>query len=303
MKKVQVLLSSYNGENYIREQLDSILKQEKVDIHLLIRDDGSTDGTRDILKQYEAAQKNITVTYGKNLGVIKSFFELIKQADSQADYIAFSDQDDVWLSGKLNRAVSLLEQQEHNNTPFVYCSAQQLTDGQLNPLPSGIRYKQVRPAFENALVENMCTGCTCVINRKMLGLLKDREPDFTVMHDFWIYLVGSCFGSVVYDTQSYILYRQHTKNELGAASSLLENYKRRIRNFKKHRGQLTRQAEELLRLYGGEMPPTQQQLARELVQAKTKRNLRWKLIRTGGIFRQRKSDDVIMKSLLLLGLL
>ena len=303
MKKVQVLLSSYNGENYIREQLDSILKQEKVDIHLLIRDDGSTDGTRDILKQYETAQKNITVTYGKNLGVIKSFFELIKQADSQADYIAFSDQDDVWLSGKLNRAVSLLEQQEHNNTPFVYCSAQQLTDGQLNPLPSGIRYKQVRPAFENALVENMCTGCTCVINRKMLGLLKDREPDFTVMHDFWIYLVGSCFGSVVYDTQSYILYRQHAKNELGAASSLLENYKRRIRNFKKHRGQLTRQAEELLRLYGREMPPTQQQLARELVQAKTKRNLRWKLIRTGGIFRQRKSDDVIMKSLLLLGLL
>ena len=141
-----------------------------------------------------------------------------------------------------------------------------------------------------------------MINGKMLQLLKGRKPEFTVMHDFWIYLVGSCFGTVIYDTESYILYRQHSGNELGAASSSIENYKRRIKNFKKHRGQLTRQAEELLRLYGEELPEDKKELAEALVQAKKDRKIRRKLVKEGKVFRQRKSDDGIMKILLLFGL-
>ncbi|MBP3609389.1 MAG: glycosyltransferase family 2 protein [Lachnospiraceae bacterium] len=312
MKKVQVLLSSYNGEKYIREQIDSILAQENVEVELLIRDDGSTDGTVEILRKYEAEYDNIRVFFGENQGVIKSFFRLIEEAGEKADYTAFSDQDDVWLPGKLERAVTMLERenlsekilgQDNRKSPLVYCSAKQLVDEQLRLLPAAIRYKIVRPFFGNALVENMCTGCTCVINRDMLCLLKGRKPEFTVMHDFWVYLVGSCFGQVVYDEESYILYRQHGGNELGAASSLAENYKRRVKNFKKHRGQLTRQAEELLRLYGTGIPEEKRVLAEKLVQAKRKRKMRWNVIRSGRVFRQRKSDDVIMKMLLLAGLL
>lgn len=301
MKEVQVLLSSYNGEKYIREQIDSILAQQDIAVKLLVRDDGSTDETVKILKQYEDANDNIRVLYGENLGVIKSFFTLIKEAE-EAEYTSFADQDDVWLPEKLFRAVSALEEKK-TETPLVYCSAKQLVDEQLNPLPEGIRYSDVKPAFGNALVENMCTGCTCVINRKMLQLLKGKVPEFTIMHDFWIYLVGTCFGKVIYDTESHILYRQHSGNELGAASSLFENYKRRIKNFKKHRGQLTKQAEELLKLYGGQMPEDKRKQAEELVQAKKNKKLRRKLVREGKVFRQRKSDDEIMKVLLLLGLI
>ena len=94
----------------------------------------------------------------------------------------------------------------------------------------------MKTEFGNALVENMCTGCTCVVNYKLLELIQGRLPNFTVMHDFWIYLVGTCFGKVIYDEQSYILYRQHGNNELGAASTVLDNYKRRLKCFKKHRG-------------------------------------------------------------------
>lgn len=299
MKEVQVLLSSYNGEKFIKEQIDSILAQKEISVQLLVRDDGSTDKTVEILKRYEETYDNIRVLYGENLGVIDSFFTLIEEA-GDVDYIAFADQDDVWLSEKLVRAVCMLEEQ-NEEIPLVYCSAKQLVDEQLNPIASAIKYHNVRTEFGNALVENMCTGCTCVTNRSMLQLLKGKKPDFTIMHDFWIYLVGTCFGKVVYDGQSYILYRQHGNNELGAASSLLESYKRRIKNFKKHRGQLTRQAEELLHVYERWMPQHNKELAELLIQTKKNKKARKKMLRGKQFFRQRKSDNLIFRCLVAFG--
>lgn len=328
---VQVLLSSYNGEKYIKEQLDSILAQEGVQIRLLVRDDGSTDRTKEILEAYQNSYENIAVLYGENVGVIKSFFALIEAAEERMLYTAFSDQDDVWLPDKLERAVRLLKeneerqrnrrhregmcserrtegQEKHGETacgtetaPVVYCSAKQLVDAKLHPLKSAIHYHNVKTEFGNALVENMCTGCTCVVNKDLLRLIKGRTPKFTVMHDFWIYLVGTCFGTVVYDKRSRILYRQHGGNELGAASSLLENYKRRVKYYKKHRGQLGRQAAEFLRIYQNEMPEEKRRLAEELVKAKADKAARRKLLNERKLFRQRKSDDWIFRILLLTG--
>lgn len=338
MITVQVLLSSYNGEKYIREQLDSILSQEGVEVQLLIRDDGSTDGTRTILAEYEQQWDNISVIYGTNVGVISSFFLLLEEAGNHP-YIAFADQDDVWLKRKLKRAIERIEKEEtkkkvsnkedsieknyakciiddsenqkefhfitdiKKQEPIVYCSAKQLVDATLHPLLSPMRYPNIRAEFGNALVENMCTGCTCVINQAMVQLLKGKQPTFTVMHDFWIYLVGTCFGTVIYDEESYILYRQHGANELGAATSLFENYKRRIKNFKKHRGQLTKQAEQLLHLYGEFMPEEKKKITKLFVQSKKDWNVRTKFLQQRRIFRQRKSDDYIMKLLFLCGLL
>lgn len=301
MKKVQVLLSSYNGERYIREQIDSILGQKNVIIELLVRDDGSSDGTRAILAEYHKHHENIYVVYAENVGIVKSFFLLVNQV-KDAEYIAFADQDDVWLPDKLIRAVTLLEK-EGNDIPLVYCSAKQLVDENLNPIPAAITYKNVRTEFGNALVENMCTGCTCVINHKLLKLIQRKTPDFTIMHDFWIYLVGTCLGKVIYDEQSYILYRQHGKNELGVASSIGENYKRRIKNFWKHRGQLSRQVEELIKIYGTQMRKEKLETATFLVQSRQHIKARIILLQKRTIFRQRKSDDGIMKTLLLFGLL
>lgn len=301
MKKVQVLLSSYNGERYIREQIDSILKQKNVIVDLLVRDDGSKDGTRAILAEYQKHYENIHIVYAENVGVIKSFFSLINQV-KDAEYIAFADQDDVWLPNKLIRAVTLLEKEE-KDIPLVYCSAKQLVDENLNPIPAAMTYKNVRTEFGNALVENMCTGCTCVVNHKLLELMQGKTPNFTVMHDFWIYLVGTCFGKVIYDEQSYILYRQHGKNELGMASSIRENYRRRVKNFRKHRGQLSRQAEELIRIYGTQIRKEELETATFLIRTRQYIKPRIILLQKRNIFRQRKSDDRILKTLLLFGLL
>ncbi|MDE7297960.1 MAG: glycosyltransferase family 2 protein [Lachnospiraceae bacterium] len=309
---VQVLLSSYNGEKYIREQLDSILAQKEVRIKLLVRDDGSTDGTREILESYRNAHKNITVLYGENAGVIKSFFALMEAAEEGASYTALSDQDDVWLPDKLARAVRLLKEKESKEEeqrsktarepgcreckiPLAYCSAKQLVDAELKPLKQAIRYPEVRTEFGNALVENMCTGCTCVMNEQLIKLIKGRMPEFTVMHDFWIYLVGTCFGTIIYDEESRILYRQHGGNELGAAGSLFESYRRRVRYHKQHQEQFSRQAAEFLRIYGNEMPEKKRKLAEEFIKSKTDKRIRRKLLKGRKLFRQRKSDDWIFR--------
>lgn len=308
---VLVLLSTYNGEKYLREQLDTIFSQKNCRVTLLVRDDGSTDATRVILKEYQNGSYGgqiISVDEGTNIGVIHSFFTLLhKAAEFSCDYYALADQDDIWQEDKLFAAVSMLEERAEmawsegkRELPYLYASAVQPVDEKGRDIPAGIHYAKITPAFGNALVENMCTGCTCVMNRELLLLLQQRMPEFTVMHDFWLYLVASAFGEVIYDTQAHILYRQHGGNSLGMASSMVENYKRRIRNFKKHRGQLKRQAAELQRLYGGKLEEESREKARLLREFIAGRR---GLIFDRCIYRQRKSDDVIMKLFLLLGCL
>ena len=118
--KVQILMSTYNGEKYIRKQLDSIMNQE-IPVSLYIRDDGSSDKTVDIIKEYESRYDNISHTEGKNIGVVKSFFELFKEASDDADYIALADQDDIWFTDKVRRAVKALLKNKHDK-PLLYLS-------------------------------------------------------------------------------------------------------------------------------------------------------------------------------------
>ena len=129
VKKVQILMSTYNGEDYIREQLDSILAQSYPDVDILIRDDGSKDDTFVILKEYEERHSNIKAFQGENLGINKSFFELLKK--SQGDYIGFCDQDDYWLPEKIEKAVQQLERM---TGPALYCGAKTLVNENLEKL-------------------------------------------------------------------------------------------------------------------------------------------------------------------------
>ena len=110
--RVSVLMSTYNGEKYLHEQINSILGQQGVEIHLLIRDDGSSDGTVEICKEYAKKYNQITFYQGENLGVGKSFLDLLKHAPD-ADYYSFADQDDVWLEDKIIRAVTMIKKAEY----------------------------------------------------------------------------------------------------------------------------------------------------------------------------------------------
>lgn len=170
-KSVQVVMSTYNGEKYLKEQIDSILSQEGVYVRLYIRDDGSSDRTTDILASYQE-HENVKIEKGNNLGFAKSFLTALDECD-EADYYAFSDQDDVWEKDKLSTAIEILEE-ESQSTPLLYCSALQRVDENLNPLHVQ-SYHGLRINLPSMLTRGRLAGCTFVFNNTLRNLVKNRQ--------------------------------------------------------------------------------------------------------------------------------
>ena len=191
-KKVQVLMSTYNGERFLSEQIDSLLRQTWQNLEILIRDDGSKDNTPDILRQYGADYKNIRIFLEENRGINGSFFELLKKSD--ADYVAFCDQDDIWLEEKIEAA---LEKMEQETGPVLYCSNKILVDSAGKRMAKQDTKKRI-PGFCNAVVECICTGCTTVMNREMVDIIRANLPEHAILHDWWSYLVASYAGKAAY---------------------------------------------------------------------------------------------------------
>ncbi len=192
-------------------QIDSILSQLPRSGRLYVRDDGSQDRSLEIVASFK--DPRVTVTRGKNLGFGLSFLTLLQQVPEDVEMAMFSDQDDVWLPGKIERAWDFLL--PHSRKPAIYGSAQTLVDEHLNvigvtpPWPRG-------PSLRAALTENIITGCTSALNLQAIALLQQvGVPRNVFFHDWWCYLVTSAFGTVVYDEESRILYRQHGANQIG----------------------------------------------------------------------------------------
>lgn len=231
---ILVLLSSYNGEKYIKEQIDSILNQKtEYEVNLLIRDDGSTDGTRNILEEYkETYAGRVQIVYGENIGYIRSFFELIKMAEGHK-YYALSDQDDVWLENKLDAAVKMCDGEE-TELPLLYGSSSCLVNTELEPF--GETQKQLRGiTFYNTIIQNIFPGHTQVFNEALCQLLK-KEIDYSkiYVHDSWITNIAILYGKVIFDNHSYTLYRQHGSNEVGFGKGIVGWIRERIKRVKKN---------------------------------------------------------------------
>ncbi|MCI8640436.1 MAG: glycosyltransferase family 2 protein [Clostridia bacterium] len=210
MKKVQVLLSTYNGEKYLKEQIESIIKQEEVEISLLVRDDGSTDKTIEILEEISKKNTNIKFYKGENKGPARSFMELVQKSE-EADYYAFADQDDVWETKKIISAVKKLN---NSDIPELYVSSVTIVDENLNNLEK--KEIQGKFTFEGEMIKNFAYGCTQVFSKKLRDIINLYEPQYIIMHDSWItrvcYAIG---GNVIIDKNSYIKYRQHSNNVVG----------------------------------------------------------------------------------------
>lgn len=230
--KVLILLSSYNGEQFIREQIDSILNQDNVDFYILIRDDGSTDSTPEILKYYkEKKPDNIQVIYGDNIGWKQSFFELLKIAEShfqQYEYFAFSDQDDIWLPNKMFAAIKCLS--SLSDPLKLYFS-------NLYYYKNGTSYGKIWKSTpivtaKRCLLVNNATGCTMVFSKDLLKLLVLKPHNLEVAHDFWTYQTAVLCGDIYTDDNAYIYYRQHANNQIGSRTGVLNTWKRRIKSFR-----------------------------------------------------------------------
>lgn len=256
-----ILMSTYNGERYIREQIDSILAQRNVDIKLFIRDDGSSDSTVEIINEYAAENDNVVFINKddiKNVGVMKSFMTLLQYAYQQPaiDYFAFADQDDFWLPDKIIAAVTMLEQQENNEHGKLYYSNKTFVDSKLNFI------SQENIVFYNDFYEifwrNFASGCTMVFDRVLSDYALKSFPEYKLfIHDNWTYRVAKMISAViVFDTESYMLYRQHGKNVVGADNflfyqkdifSMFEIFKSMLFQKREHKGLMM--FEELYQTY------------------------------------------------------
>lgn len=225
MNEVAILLSTYNGKLYLAEQLDSIINQTFKNWNLYIRDDGSSDGTQEIIKKYVKIDSRIIYLEKEskeNLGVKKSFFSLLERVDSQ--YYFFCDQDDFWMENKVQDTLDFLKEHEGNGIPTCVHTDLRIVDKELNEIYSSMIESQqleVNDSLTNLLVQNSVTGCTLALNNELKKKLpKNVNIDKIIMHDWWIALVGSVFGKVVLLEKQTILYRQHGNNEVGAQSLL-----------------------------------------------------------------------------------
>lgn len=224
--RVAVLMSTYNGEKYLNEQIDSILSQSgNFELSLLVRDDGSTDETINILNKYQNLGK-LKWYSGKNLGPGKSFIDLLYKTHGY-DYYAFSDQDDVWMPGKIARAIDIL--QKFECAALYFCNAEYV-DQDLYPLGGNTYKKYVPTDLYSAVLNPGYLGCTMVFNSQLVSVIQEHEfPHDLYIHDAFIARVCVAVGGKIkYDPEVYIKYRQHGNNVIGSTVGKADAIKRRI---------------------------------------------------------------------------
>lgn len=227
--KVNILMSTYNGQQFLAEQIRSIQDQSYTDWTLFIRDDGSSDNTKEILKDFERQDSRIHLIdsdKSDNLGVIKSFHKLVNH--DRADYYFFSDQDDVWLPNKLE--LSLKEAQNYPaDLPLMVYMDLKVVNQDLEIMTESMVKSQSHHAnteLVQELTENTVTGGVAMINHALAEMW--QETDDILMHDWYLALLASAFGNLVFIDQPGELYRQHSDNVLGART-LSKRFKKWIR--------------------------------------------------------------------------
>lgn len=212
MRSVTIMLSTYNGEKYLCEQLDSLFRQQDVNIMVTVRDDGSRDDTCNILEEYKSRYHLVWYT-GANLRPANSFLNLLHNAGN-SDYYAFCDQDDVWMEDKLKVATGILKRYPPNE-PAMYFSAKRLVDAELNMIKDTNENPLL--TLEEAFIYNPVTGCTLVMNKALRDVVVSAEiSTIPSLHDSWVYRICLAIGGhVYYDPMPHILYRQHGGNVVG----------------------------------------------------------------------------------------
>ena len=223
---VTVLMATYRGKQYLEQQLDTILAQT-VPVRILISDDGSDDGTREMLENYAGWYPEQVFLHHRTQhtgGAAGNFFWLMQEAlkDEKNEYIFFSDQDDVWENNKVSvmlHRMKVLEKGLGKQCPILLYSDMEVVDEDLYEIsPSFAAYTHQDPdrsSFAELLVENQVTGGASMINRALLTHCA-MEPEICCMHDWWIALTASCFGVIEFMPRVLSKYRQHGDNVLGA---------------------------------------------------------------------------------------
>ncbi len=294
--KILVVMSTYNGEKYLSEQVESILSQKDVNLTLVIRDDGSRDNTVNIIKRFAENDERVVPIYGNNIGFRKSFFNTLKEAFTEEyDYYAFSDQDDVWVPEKLVTAINALEKIEGTNK--LYASSLNVVDQDLKPMYTN-SFDKLRISYGSALSRQRLAGCTMVFDKEVAKLCcrfdLDKYPDKLISHDGAVYYVClACGGKVYFDKTSYINFRRH----VGTVTEHGQGFKKRLQSitniFGEYKNIRFDQNKAILENYKNEMPDDIKDLAMRITSYKNSLKNRFSLALDKRIKCNIKSIDFI----------
>ena len=291
--KVLVLLATCNGEKYLRQQLDSIYAQEDVEVSIFATDDGSTDSTIAILEEYK---KNHSLTihhHGEPHEFTYNFIDAIfANKNTSFDYYAFSDQDDVWMKEKLSSAIEMLKKNSKNVYSSNLTIVNENLDGEALMNDDSIQ----RCNKYNAVFENVATGCTIVFSKAFLDLLVRYYPKNIYLHDYWVYLLAIYTDNYIYDSRSFIKYRQHGCNQIG--DSLKKGVKTYYKRFKASKGHQRALCEQLLEGYRDIIGEENASIVEVMAGYKKKFSYRWKLMFSRNYKKRKHNFFKVIKLLL-----
>jgi len=303
MKPILILMATYNGGTFIDEQLASLRAQSYADWRLWIRDDGSTDGTVETIRRCAMQDERVRLIEpdGIRKGACGSFSSLLERFAPEADYLMFSDQDDVWLPNKIEITLTRMQEMEACfgiETPLLVHADLLVTDHKLNIIaPSLWRYQGLNPdvkRLSRLMVQNNVTGCTIMVNRA-LAVLASPVPSQAIMHDWWLAVVAAEFGKIGHVSQPTMLYRQHGANDTGAKNYSIDYMARKaLAGLSEMKTSLLRtqcQACAFLERYASRLVPEQLLLVKAYCHLSGQDFLmrRWQMLRFGffkhGFFR------------------
>ena len=269
--KVLILLAAYNGKDYIRQMITSVLRQTYRNFKLVLSDDGSSDGTVQILEEYAQSNPDRVIHYrsGQHFGSAQKHFMHLLSCFHNEPYIMFCDQDDIWHPDKIEKTLAMMTQTEMDaETPALVHTDLRVVDGEGRQIaPSFCTHSAIdgkRLQMNQLLVQNVVTGCTVMINRS-LAVLASRsvDTDAMLMHDWWLALLASCCGTAAFLDEATIDYRQHGMNSVGAKNvrSLRYRLDRLLsEGMRQSLDSAAVQAVEFLRVYGNDLSDAQKEV-------------------------------------------
>lgn len=276
--RVDVIMATYNGERFVGEQIESVMKNEGVNVYLHIFDDGSADRTLEIIREYAGRYPSriYVEENAQNLRVTKNFLSGIQRVmehEHEAEYFMCCDQDDVWDPDKISRTLKRMHQMEKrfgtDRPLFVFTDAQVVNES-LTELKSSFyksqHYQVHKTDPAHLLMENKCIGCTTMINRSFAPYLWEL-PDHARYHDWWLALIAASFGNISFLPRCTLRYRQHSGNVVGS-TGFVAYIVNRITGLKKQKESLLenkKQAEEFLAVFHDALSPHKRMLVERFI--------------------------------------
>lgn len=242
---IEIVLATYNGEKYLKEQLDSIMCQSCQEFRILVRDDGSVDNTIEIITAYRKKYPEkikLIASANSGGGAVTNFFQLVEH--TTAEYVMFADQDDVWFPNKIEimyQKMLYLEKIKGKQLPILVFSDYKLVDKKLQDMKFDSRNSQISAyhlTLNRLLVQNYVTGCTVMINKSLSQRFGFYDKSIQ-MHDWWAALIASAMGVIYHLPQELMLYRQHENNCVGAVN--IKSFQYRMHKFLDKKTKLSQQ--------------------------------------------------------------